>query len=198
MGVSGLIAEKVRTALYDLEALGIASNDTALTAFVHVGVERSSQNRLDAGRRTGSGADRPDARGGAGSRTRRDAPLLHLRHATQHLKDAGHAHRPAAEACCASHEPRSDGRERGWRPGQPDACASSTQETVRVTLQRAWPALDKTARLRRPGAGRLLEHLLGLPAAGRARQGSTGRNHPRQAAGCAERRSRCSRRRSRT
>ena len=39
MGVSGLNAEKVRSALYDLERLGIASNDTALTAFTHVGVE---------------------------------------------------------------------------------------------------------------------------------------------------------------
>ena len=47
MGVSGLSAEKVRAALYDLERLGIASNDTALTAFVHVGVERSSQKRFE-------------------------------------------------------------------------------------------------------------------------------------------------------
>ena len=40
MGVSGLGLEGVRKALYDLERLGISSNDTALTAFVHVGVER--------------------------------------------------------------------------------------------------------------------------------------------------------------
>ena len=48
MGVSGLSAEGVRHALYDLERLGIASNDTALTAFVHAGVERSSHRRLEA------------------------------------------------------------------------------------------------------------------------------------------------------
>ena len=48
MGVSGLSPEGVRHALYDLERLGIASNDTALTAFVHTGVERSSRKRLDA------------------------------------------------------------------------------------------------------------------------------------------------------
>ena len=35
MAVSGLTPEGVRKALYDLEAMGIASNDTALTAFVH-------------------------------------------------------------------------------------------------------------------------------------------------------------------
>ena len=35
MGISGLSPEGVRRALYDLERLGIASNDTVLTAFVH-------------------------------------------------------------------------------------------------------------------------------------------------------------------
>ena len=35
MVASGLTSEGVRKALHDLEQLGIASNDTALTAFVH-------------------------------------------------------------------------------------------------------------------------------------------------------------------
>ena len=47
MNASGLGPEGVRGALYDLERLGIARNDTALTAFVHAGVERSSRRRLD-------------------------------------------------------------------------------------------------------------------------------------------------------
>jgi ATP-dependent DNA helicase RecQ len=42
MGVTGLGSEKLRTALHDLERLGIASNDTALTAYLQVGVEHSS------------------------------------------------------------------------------------------------------------------------------------------------------------
>ena len=46
MAESGLTPEGVRNALYDLEQLGIASNDTALTAFVHVGVERASRVRF--------------------------------------------------------------------------------------------------------------------------------------------------------
>ena len=33
----------MRKALNDLEALGIASNDTAITIFVHLGVEDSSR-----------------------------------------------------------------------------------------------------------------------------------------------------------
>ncbi|MCC5870000.1 MAG: RecQ family ATP-dependent DNA helicase, partial [Gammaproteobacteria bacterium] len=47
MGVTGLDATGVRKALHDLEALGLASNDTALTAFVHAGIERSSTKRLE-------------------------------------------------------------------------------------------------------------------------------------------------------
>lgn len=89
MGVSGLSADKVRAALYDLEALGIASNDTALTAFVHAGVERASLKRLD----EAAGLEialidvlrqaAPDLGKGEGT-------ILHLRHVTQALKDAGH------------------------------------------------------------------------------------------------------------
>jgi ATP-dependent DNA helicase RecQ len=37
----------VRAAFYDLEALGMASNDTALTAYLHVGVENSSKKRFE-------------------------------------------------------------------------------------------------------------------------------------------------------
>ena len=46
MVASGLSSEGVRGALYDLERFGIASNDTELTAFVHVGVRRPSHSRL--------------------------------------------------------------------------------------------------------------------------------------------------------
>jgi ATP-dependent DNA helicase RecQ len=47
MGVTGLGSEKLRTALHDLERLGIASNDTALTAYLQVGVENSSSQRFE-------------------------------------------------------------------------------------------------------------------------------------------------------
>ena len=45
--VARLSAEGVRTALHDLERLGIASNDTALTAFVHSGVKDHSRKRFE-------------------------------------------------------------------------------------------------------------------------------------------------------
>ena len=47
MSASGLNSEGVRAALYDLERLGIASNDTVLTAFVHAGVQRASRQRFE-------------------------------------------------------------------------------------------------------------------------------------------------------
>jgi len=89
MAASGLSAEGVRHALYDLESLGIASNDMALTAFVHSGVARSSLKRyaetvdlerslIDQMRQAGM------------EMSKGDSSLLHLRHATQKLKDEGH------------------------------------------------------------------------------------------------------------
>ena len=46
MEASGLGSEQVQRALHDLEQLGIASNDTALTAFVHTAVQHSSRRRF--------------------------------------------------------------------------------------------------------------------------------------------------------
>lgn len=88
MGVSGLSPEKVRAALHDLESLGIASNDTALTAFIHAGVERSSQNRF----READEAETAliqELRLAAPDMGKGDTSVLHLRHVAQHLKDAG-------------------------------------------------------------------------------------------------------------
>ena len=47
MYVSGLSAEGVSAALYNLEHLGISSNDVELTAFVHSGVTHSSRKRFE-------------------------------------------------------------------------------------------------------------------------------------------------------
>ena len=63
MAASGLTPEGVRAALYDLERFGIASNDTALTAFVHKGVQRASPESSGSGGRIGKGPDLSNARG---------------------------------------------------------------------------------------------------------------------------------------
>ena len=91
MVASGLGSEDVRGALHALEMLGIASNDTALTAFVHTGVERNSLRRFE----EAMGLETafvdllrelaPDMEKG-------DTSTLHRRVATQRLKDGGHGY----------------------------------------------------------------------------------------------------------
>ena len=88
MNASGLSPEGVRAALYDLERLGIASNDTALTAFVHAGVDRSSRKRLDEAEALEI-ALIEHLREAAPDLGKGDSSMLHLRVASQTLRDAG-------------------------------------------------------------------------------------------------------------
>lgn len=158
MGVSGLSPEKVRAALYDLERLGIASNDTALTAFVHVGVERSSQKRLEEAASLES-ALIDELRESAPDLENKESSVLRLRHATQRLKDAGHKYALPETLWRIVRSLSADGRNEDSGVGSV-RLRRLDAETVQVTLQRTWPALEKTARLRRAAAGLLLEHLL--------------------------------------
>ena len=166
MAVSGLSPEGVRGALYDLERLGVASNDTALTAFVHTGVERSSSKRLEQAAALET-ALIAHMREQAWDQGKGDAASLHLRIASQVLRDQGLPD-PLPERlwrilCSIAY----DGR------GEDGAAGSLTvrkrdAETASVTLQREWGALEETARLRREAAGRLLEHLIDcLPSGSR-------------------------------
>ena len=159
MGVSGLGPEAVRHAMFDLENLGIASNDTVLTAFVHVGVQRPSQKRLEEAAALEVALIEalqdaaPDMQVG-------DASTLHLRVVTQHLKDAGHAQALPERVWRILRSIAGDGRDEGGGKGSL-GLRRSDSETVRVTLQRPWKALAETALRRRSAAQRLLDHLLG-------------------------------------
>ena len=172
MGVSGLSAEGVRRAMYDLERLGVASNDTVLTAFVHAGVVRASRKRFE----QSAALERAliaDLQETAPDMDEGGASTLHLRIATQRLKDALEE---------ADHDPAHVLPERLWRTlrgiagdGRGEGSGKGSlglrrldPETVRVTLQRNWKALAETAERRRNAAQRLLDHLLGcLPPGSR-------------------------------
>ena len=158
MGASRLSAEKVRSALYDLERLGIASNDLALTAYVHVGVERSSKKRLEQAIELEKGLLRkmrelaPDVGSG-------DTSILHLRHATQHLKDAGLTYALPEMLWRIVKSISADGRD--------DDCGVGAlrfrrldAETATITLQRGWDEIEVLAEGRRMAATDLLEHLV--------------------------------------
>ena len=158
MAASGLSAEGVRHALYDLESLGIASNDMALTAFVHSGVARSSLKRyaetvdlerslIDQMRQSGM------------EMSKGDSSLLHLRHATQKLKDEGHKQALPEKLWRLIRSISMDGHSEDGGRGS-IAIRRLDPETVRITLYRNWPALEKTAHLRRDAAGKLLNYLM--------------------------------------
>ena len=81
MGVCGLASGGRSTSAVRPEQLGIASNDTALTAYVHVGVERSSKKRLREGAALESALIDSAARGSTRSGARRGlAPAPAPRH----------------------------------------------------------------------------------------------------------------------
>ncbi len=158
MLASGLTPEGVRSALYDLERLGIASNDTVLTAFVHVGVARSSQRRfldameLEKALIATMQETAPDMGKG-------DTSILHLRLVTQRLKDDGHTYALPERVRRIVNSIGADGRGEGGGGGSLGV-RGRDRETVHVTLRREWGALAKTAELRRAAAGRLLDHLV--------------------------------------
>ena len=158
MGVSGLEPKGVRDALYDLERLGIASNDTSLTAFVHTSGKKPSRKCLKEAEEleTALIAHMREAAPGMGSG---DTSSLHLRIAAQILRDEGLADPEPDRLWHIVRGIARDGR------GEDGAGGSLTvrkrdAETAQVTLRREWEALEETAGIRRAAASRLLEHLL--------------------------------------
>ena len=160
MGVSGLSPNGVRGAMHDLERFGIASNDTALTAFVHTGVERSSRKRLKEADALES-ALIAHLREIAPDQGKGETSPLHLRIAAQVLRDDGLADPLPERLWRIVRGIAYDGR------GEDDSTSGSLTvhkrdaETALITLRREWEALETTSRIRRDAAGCLLEHLLG-------------------------------------
>ena len=162
MGGAGLNSEEVRAALHDLEHLGIANNDTVLTAFVHIGVARSSRKRLEEAIALET-ALITHMREAAPDQGKGDSSSLHMRRAAQALRDQ-HLPDPLPERLWRIVRGiADDGRGEDGAGGSWSMCKQD-METVRVTLRREWSALEETARRRHMGAKCLLDHLLsGLP-----------------------------------
>ena len=158
MGVSGLSPEGVRGAMFDLERLGIASNDTVLTAFVHTGVTRSSRKRFDEAAELET-ALIAHMRELAPDMNKGDASTLHLRVAAQTLRNAGLVNPLPEFLWRILRSIAADGRGEGGDAGS-FGIRRWDAETVRVTLRREWSNLEELASRRREGAKRLLDHLL--------------------------------------
>lgn len=158
-GVSGLTGGGLNKAMADLEVLGIARNDVAVTVFVHVGVEGHSQQRLGLASRleadliTLMREAAPDADGAGGL-------PLHLAETSQALRDKGNAGVRPDIVEKLLRGMAHDGRDQDGGKGN-IRLRKASRNTLMVTLQRSWPVLEQTATLRRQGAELLLGHLTG-------------------------------------
>jgi ATP-dependent DNA helicase RecQ len=163
-GASGLTGGALRKALSDLEALGIATDDTAITIFVHVGVEGASRQRfhlasaLETSLIVALRENAPDAEDG-------EAYPLNLTTTCQMLRDHGHVGvRPdLIEAHLRSFA--QDGRDEDGGRGNVHL-QKLNRSTCLLRLQRSWEALSRTAEMRRRGSELLLMHLEGLVTKG--------------------------------
>ena len=158
-GASGLPGPALRKALADLEALGIASDDTNITIFVHVGVENASRARFEGAAQLEADLiaqlreEAPDADNG-------EPTPFNLAATCQALRERGHTSvRPdIIEGLLRGMA--QDGRDMEGGRGNLHLRKAS-RGSLFVRLQRSWSIVEQTAKLRRLGAERLLSHLIG-------------------------------------
>ena len=159
MHVTGLSPEGVRKALQDLESLGVANNDTAVTAYVHRGVPNASAKRFDDAIAMESSLI-DELRELAPDLQKGDSESLHLRTATQRLKDLGHESALPERVTQVLRGLAGDGKDESAHQGSITLARRRDRETITLTLNRDWSALRETAERRRAGAHCLLQHLL--------------------------------------
>ena len=146
MVASRMNSEQVQQALHNLERLGIASNDTALTAFVHAGVRNASLGRLRQATELETALiDLMQEK--APDQARGDRNLLNLTPITQELKSQGHDQALPLLVNRLIHSIVADGRDEGSGRGSL-SLRSRDRETIQVTLQREWKDITTIAELR--------------------------------------------------
>nr|WP_254430686.1 RecQ family ATP-dependent DNA helicase [Ruegeria arenilitoris] len=163
-GVSGLTMSSLRKALADLEALGIAKDDTNITIFVQVGVENASSKRFEAASRLEADLiailreQAPDA-------DINEAVPCHLASVAQALRERGHASvRPdIVEGLLRGIA--QDGRDMDGGKGN-IGLRKVSKGSVMVRMQRSWAVIEQTAHLRRQAAERLVSYLINRVQAG--------------------------------
>ena len=159
VGVSGLTNGALPRAMHDLEVLGLARNDMALTAFVHVGVEGQSTERfrqaasLEVATIDVMREAEPDAEGAG-------AFPLHLSQLCQKLRGDGFEKARPDIIEKVLRGLAQDGRDQDGGKGNLTVRKQS-RDILYVTLQRSWDTLARTAAIRRDGADNLLRHLIG-------------------------------------
>ena len=158
MAASDLTSEDVTDTLEQLVQLGIVSNDTRLTAFVHRDVESDPQQRLDQAVELEEAllslmsVKAPDMQ-------KDETHSLHLRVAARELRGQACDHATPERLRRIVRSIAADGRGQGGGEGSLVVRAGD-RETLRLTLKRSWEHLVLLAQLRRQGARLILRHLL--------------------------------------
>ncbi|MCY4294614.1 MAG: RecQ family ATP-dependent DNA helicase [Acidimicrobiaceae bacterium] len=158
MSYTGLSSEGVRVALHDLERFGIAGNDVALTAFVHVGAPRPSRKRFGEAQELEMSL-LEQMREKAPDMALEESAPLNLRLAAQQLSDSLDRRVLPGQVTRILRSVADDGRGEDSGGGSL-ALRKRDAESVNVTLKREWGSVARMAQRRRDAAGRLLEHLL--------------------------------------
>jgi len=156
-GANGLTGRSLNKAMADLETLGIASNDIAITIFVHVGVEGQSSQRLQHAAQLETDLIALMREFAPGAETTDTIPL-NLSETCQMLRDRhDHIVRPdIVEKLVRSMA--GDGRDQDGGRGNLRLHKES-RNTLSITLRRSWSVLSETAELRQQAATHLLGHL---------------------------------------
>ena len=162
--VSGLSHRALSKAMADLETLGIARNDIAITVAVHLDGKQSSRQRLMRALRLEKAMIAqmremaPDADIG-------DRAQIDLAAASQLLRGEGHADASPHILDRILRSIERDGRDSDGGRGN-IRLRKLTSKTLEVVLQRSWRVVDQTASLRWIAAERLLEFLIGKAPVG--------------------------------
>jgi ATP-dependent DNA helicase RecQ len=163
-GACRLSGRELHRAFADLEVLGIASNDTGITVYVHLGVEDASARRLDHAARMEADLIAlmqeavPDAEGS-------ESQPLNLTETCQALRDKGHAQVRPDLVETILRGMAQDGRDQDGGRGNL-TLRKVSRNTIFVRLERSWLVVARTAELRRQGAQALLAHLTGKVSKG--------------------------------
>ena len=163
-GISGLSHRALSKAMADLETLGIARNDIAITVAVHIGIENQSRQRLSRSMRLEKaliGRMRelaPEADVG-------DRAPLDLTVASQILRSEGHVDASPHILDRLLRSIERDGRDSDGGRGN-IRLRKLSNKTLEVVLQRSWHVVDQTAAVRWQAAEKLLDFLVGKAPVG--------------------------------
>ena len=159
MNECGCSFHQLRKVFSTLEEIGVASNDMRITAYVHARIPNASTQRLALVRELEEALI---------AELREEAPdqeidtwtRLALRPLAQRLREKEFNNPIPERLVRLLRSISADGRD---QPGAKRSIEirARNMETIGVRLRRDWDKIERIARLRRDGAARLLEHLVG-------------------------------------